>query len=87
MKPLLFLLCIFLLSSCDFLDELYSDGPYETYNENGQLESRGNYIDGKREGLWEWFDENGNLTETRTYRNGDLVETNSNPQQVFKPTK
>ena len=40
----------------------------------GQLGSRGNYIDGKREGLWEYFDENGNLTRTGTWRNGVLVE-------------
>ena len=28
---------------------------------------------GVRDGLWEFFDEDGNLTGTDTYRNGELV--------------
>jgi len=40
------------------------------------LEFRGNVIDGKIEGLGEFFDEYGNLTMTRTFRNGELVEEN-----------
>ena len=36
-------------------------------------------IDGLHEGLFENFDEEGNLTRTETYRNGELVETNENP--------
>ena len=49
------------------------------FHENGQLEIIGNYIDGERDGFWERFDEDGNLTRTLTYRNGVMVETNSNP--------
>ena len=55
------------------------DGLYEMFHENGQLEIIGNYIDGERDGFWERFDEDGNLTRTLTYRNGVMVETNSNP--------
>ena len=55
------------------------DGLYEEFYSNGQLRSRGNYIDGERDGLWRIFDEDGNLTRTLTYRNGVMVETNSNP--------
>ena len=43
-------------------------GIVEEFHENGQLMGRGNFIDGKREGLFEYFDEDGNLTDTRTYR-------------------
>ena len=75
MKPLLFLLGVFLLSSCDFLDALYSDGPYETYDENGQLKDRGNSKEGyKKDALWEWFDKDGDLTKAKTYKNG-VIQT------------
>ena len=49
------------------------------YHDNGQLEKRGNYKNGKQDGLFEFFNENGNLTSTQTYRNGELVETNLDP--------
>ena len=45
-------------------------GLIENFYENGQLESRGNFIDGKLEdGLWEYFDEDGNSISTETYWN------------------
>ena len=46
------------------------DGPYEGYYDNGQLESRGNYIDGGREGLRETFHRNGQLGIRGNYKNG-----------------
>ena len=36
-------------------------GSEVSYHENGQLELRGNYKNGKQDGLEEWFDENGLL--------------------------
>ena len=90
--------------------ETIKDGVVETFYKNGQLESRGNYKDGKQDGLWEtflsnnnplilhghlqsrgnykndeedglWeeFDRDGNLTSTKTWENGVLIETNDNP--------
>ena len=59
-------------------------GFWKVFHENDQLLSRENYIDGKEDGLFENFDENGNLSITLTYRNGELVEMNRNPQPVFK---
>tara|TARA_B100000315_G_C14353714_1_gene485181 strand:- start:135 stop:248 length:114 start_codon:yes stop_codon:yes gene_type:complete len=35
---------------------------------------RGNYKDGKEHGLTEQFDENGTLTGTVEYKDGELVE-------------
>jgi len=40
----------------------------------GQLYWRGNKKDGKKDGLWETFDEDGNLTKTEEYKDGELVE-------------
>ena len=37
------------------------------YYENGQLLDKGNYKDGSRDGLWEYFNEDGALLRTETY--------------------
>ena len=39
----------------------------ETFHPNGQLASRGNYVDREPIGLFEWFDEEGNLIWTENY--------------------
>ena len=57
----------------NYIDRI-QDGLWEGFWRNGQLEYRGNYIDGEPDGLWEWFYEDGRLIETKTYRNGELVE-------------
>ncbi len=54
-------------------------GIVEEFHDNGQLEMRENFIDGELDGLFEYFDEDGNLTETRTYRNGEMERRNLNP--------
>jgi antitoxin component YwqK of YwqJK toxin-antitoxin module len=41
---------------------------------NGQKRGEGNYKDGKRDGFWTFWDENGNITKTETYSNGELVK-------------
>ena len=91
---LLTILCLVLLVSCSQEPPLllirdgitYAQntnepftGIVEEFHENGQLEFRGTIIDGILDGLWETFDEDGNLTETKTYRNGEVVEENFNP--------
>ena len=42
-------------------------GIYEEYYENGNLRVRGTYKNGKKDGLWEVYDESGQLTQTETY--------------------
>ena len=91
---LLAILCLVLLVSCSqepplllIRDGITYDqntnepftGIVEEFHENGQLEMRENYIDGEPDGLREWFDRNGNLISTQTFRNGVLIETNENP--------
>ena len=66
-------LCGLVLSACS------QEVPYETFYENGQLWWRENYTDGEQDGLSELFDEDGNLTKTETWENGEVVEYNLNP--------
>jgi antitoxin component YwqK of YwqJK toxin-antitoxin module len=46
-------------------------GIIETFHENGQLEVRGNYIDGELDGLWEEFYENGQLESRGNLKDGE----------------
>ena len=43
------------------------DGLESTFHKNGQLGLRGHWKDGEREGLWIWFDDDGNPIWTETY--------------------
>tara|TARA_B110000116_G_scaffold272288_1_gene296345 strand:- start:1017 stop:1601 length:585 start_codon:yes stop_codon:yes gene_type:complete len=51
----------------------YKDGKknnvFETYYENGQLESKGTFKDGKFDGVYEYYHENGQLCSKGTYKN------------------
>ena len=46
-------------------------GTVEYFHDNGQLRERGNWINGKRNGLYESFHENGQLKERRNYVYGE----------------
>ena len=48
-----------------------SDMSFE-YDGNGQLLNRGNYRNGKRDGLWEEFHDNGQLEFRENYIDGEL---------------
>jgi hypothetical protein len=43
-------------------------GPYRSWYDSGELEEEGQFQDGKRVGLWRFFDEKGELKGTRTFR-------------------
>jgi len=45
-------------------------GIVESFHGNGQLSSRGNFIYGKRDGLWEYFYENSQLLGRGNYIDG-----------------
>ena len=47
-KKLLTILCLVLLSSYSYSQDLPPDGPYEDYYENGQLKEKGNLKTGKK---------------------------------------
>ena len=40
------------------------------YYENGNLRVKGNFKDGKENGLWEWYSENGKLEKKGNYKEG-----------------
>lgn len=46
------------------------NGPYTIWHENGVKAISGNYRMDVREGNWKYYDEEGNLKVTITYRDG-----------------
>lgn len=50
------------------------EGSFKSYYANGQLESKENYFNRKPHGLFEYFDEEGTLLESKTWKNGLLVQ-------------
>ena len=49
------------------------DGEYISWYENGQKESEGNILNGKKDGKWTVWYENEQVTEYATYKNGKPV--------------
>ena len=49
------------------------DGLWYTYRENGKLEFRRDYEYSLLYGIWEEYDEEGNLIKTLTYKDGEVV--------------
>ena len=50
------------------------EGLYESYYENGQLECREHYFNRKLHGVFKYYDEDGNLERSVTWKNGLLVQ-------------
>ncbi|MFT0715208.1 toxin-antitoxin system YwqK family antitoxin [Flagellimonas lutimaris] len=49
-------------------------GNFTKFHENGKIRESGYYSSGlKKDGIWTYFDENGNLTKTEIYENGELI--------------
>ena len=51
-------------------NEVDKNGIWEEYYSNGNLESKGVYIDGKEDGLWQEYYENSQLKRKTIYKNG-----------------
>jgi antitoxin component YwqK of YwqJK toxin-antitoxin module len=47
-------------------------GEFIKYGENGQLEKKGNYKNGKEEGEWVEYYDNGQLFEKGNFKNGEM---------------
>ncbi len=50
-----------------FENNNYADFTYEAFHENGFTFSKGEYKDGKRSGLWQWWYEDGSKMDEATY--------------------
>ena len=50
------------------------NGVVETHYGNGQLKSRETYKNDIPDGLFERWNKDGNLVESTTYKNGEVVE-------------
>jgi antitoxin component YwqK of YwqJK toxin-antitoxin module len=50
--------------------EVIKDGSVEEFYESGQLDWRGNYKDGKGEGLFEYYYKNGQLEKRGNVKEG-----------------
>ena len=53
---------------------MFANGVVETHYENGQLRTRANYKNGKREGVRETWYDNGQLEERVNYKDGVAVK-------------
>ena len=51
------------------------EGLWEYFYENGNIERRTPYKEGKGDGIEEIFDEQGNITETNLWEEGVLIKT------------
>ncbi len=63
----------------DFITDDYSFiGLYRDWFQNGNLKSHGKYSDNKKNGIWLYFDEGGELNRIEEYKNGKLIKSTEN---------
>ena len=53
----------------------FRQGPWESYHHDGNLWSKGSFLDGKRTGYWEYYWFNGNFMWKGSYLNGIEIGT------------
>jgi antitoxin component YwqK of YwqJK toxin-antitoxin module len=57
------------------------EGIWEYFWNNGNIQARIPYVGGKVDGIMEWFNEQGNITQTRRWKDGEIIEeTKPKPQ-------
>jgi len=49
-------------------------GRWQMFHMNGRLYSMGNFSEGKKEGMWEYFDEEGKLNKIQIFENDVLIK-------------
>ena len=66
--------------------DLGLNGPYESYNEEGVLISKGQYVDGRKNGEWRTYFFDGKLSEVKSYKDdfgiGTWVSYNYNTGKI-----
>jgi len=53
-------------------DERLDTTPYVALHQNGKVHAKGQFVNGKRDGLWEFFDEEGRLTGETNFKDGQF---------------
>jgi antitoxin component YwqK of YwqJK toxin-antitoxin module len=51
------------------------EGLWEFFYLNGNIKWRTSYKEGKKDGIQTFYDEQGNITGTRLWKNGEVIET------------
>ncbi len=63
---------------------LVNDGQFQQWRKNGKIALEGRFENGKRTGVWSYFDESGNKIIERRYENGVMTlpseESRSKPR-------
>ena len=54
-------------------NQLAQEGKWTLYYENGQINAEGNYVNGKKDGTWTWYDVKGKKTDEQVYQNGAIA--------------
>ena len=70
------------LSAHFTMDEL--DGPYMTYNTQNQPVIKGQYLQGRLDGIWQYYDDDGQLEFELHYNNGTLLNEEVLEEKVMK---
>jgi antitoxin component YwqK of YwqJK toxin-antitoxin module len=52
-------------------------GPWKGWLSNGKIGYEGSYVNGQRDGLWQWYDETGKLRTKQVFNLGTLVSENN----------
>jgi hypothetical protein len=50
-----------------------TDGLFEKFYDNGNIKIRGNYVNGKKDGVWESFYYDGSPNGNQTFKNGQEI--------------
>ena len=50
-------------------------GVINTEHENGRLKEEIKFKDGKKDGVWEWYNSDGRLLKKEFWKNGELTKT------------
>jgi antitoxin component YwqK of YwqJK toxin-antitoxin module len=73
-----------------FFRKLVPDGYWIKYYESGVIKEQGSYHKGNKDGIWEYFDENGSLVKVALFKRGReidrrvYIKEEENEQGIYK---
>ena len=69
----------------DLFGVVRRNGPFRAWHKNGRLRTTGQFVDGKRQGRWTTYDENGKVTAEQRYRFDRLVQERRRAPGAARP--